>query len=68
MKLRFDEMRLKGQFLRFILMVCLPIMNVYANDYFVINPSKELFSTSNALELRSFEERTLIEFTFYLDK
>lgn len=67
-KLRFNEMPLKGQFLRFTLMVCLPIMNVYANDYFVIDPSKELSSTFNALGLRSFEERTLIEFTFYPDK
>lgn len=61
-------MSLKDQFVSFVLILCLPIIYTHGENYPIIDPSKEISITENALGLRSFEERTIIDYTFYPHK
>lgn len=57
-----------NQFISFVVILCLAIIYAHAKDYSIIDPSKEISTTENALGLRSFEERTIIDYTFYPHK
>jgi len=61
-------MSLKDQFVSFVLILCLPIIYTHGENYPIIDPSKEISITENALGLRSFKERTIIDYTFYPHK
>ncbi|WP_373350363.1 hypothetical protein [Acinetobacter bereziniae] len=61
-------MTLINQFISFVVILCLAIIYAHAKDYSIIDPSKEISTTENALGLRSFEERTIIDYTFYPHK